>query len=79
MQLLVVVALLALASADPYESFHGVNGRNVQVQLFEWKWTDVANECETFLAKYGYGGVQVRVVLQTFLNQIQQHSGVATE
>jgi alpha-amylase len=29
------------------------------VHLFEWKWNDVAQECETFLAPHGYGGVQV--------------------
>ena len=31
---------------------------NVFVQLFEWKWTDVAQECQ-FLADAGYTGVQV--------------------
>jgi alpha-amylase len=29
------------------------------VHLFEWKWADIARECETFLAPNGYGGVQV--------------------
>ncbi|XP_055551424.1 alpha-amylase B-like [Wyeomyia smithii] len=29
------------------------------VQLFEWKWNDIADECEQFLAPNGYGGVQV--------------------
>ncbi|VDN02941.1 unnamed protein product [Thelazia callipaeda] len=29
------------------------------VHLFEWKWTDVAKECEEFLQHYGYGAVQV--------------------
>ncbi len=29
------------------------------VHLFEWKWNDVAQECETFLAPNGYGAVQV--------------------
>lgn len=29
------------------------------VHLFEWKWNDIANECEEFLAPRGYGGVQV--------------------
>ncbi|PIK39916.1 putative alpha-amylase 2B [Apostichopus japonicus] len=33
--------------------------RRVLVQLFEWKWTDVALECERFLGPKGYGGVQV--------------------
>ncbi|CAI4223618.1 unnamed protein product [Auanema sp. JU1783] len=29
------------------------------VHLFEWKWTDIAKECENFLQYYGYGAVQV--------------------
>ena len=29
------------------------------VHLFEWKWSDVAAECERFLAPMGYCGVQV--------------------
>ncbi|MBW4660729.1 MAG: alpha-amylase family protein [Drouetiella hepatica Uher 2000/2452] len=33
--------------------------RSVFVHLFEWKWDDVAQECENFLAPNGYGAVQV--------------------
>jgi len=29
------------------------------VHLFEWKWADIADECENFLAPHGYAGVQV--------------------
>ncbi|KAI6241538.1 Glycosyl hydrolase and Alpha-amylase domain containing protein [Aphelenchoides fujianensis] len=29
------------------------------VHLFEWKYTDIANECEQFLSKYNYGAVQI--------------------
>jgi len=29
------------------------------VQLFEWKWTDIARECEEFLGDAGYTAVQV--------------------
>jgi alpha-amylase len=29
------------------------------VHLFEWKWNDIAEECERVLAPNGYGGVQV--------------------
>lgn len=29
------------------------------VHLFEWKWNDIADECERFLAPRGYAGVQV--------------------
>ncbi len=33
--------------------------RTVFVQLFEWKWTDIAQECETFLGPKGFSAVQV--------------------
>ena len=29
------------------------------VHLFEWSWNDIAIECETFLSKKGYDGVQI--------------------
>lgn len=38
---------------------HFVKGHGGIVQLFEWKWKDIANECEQFLSPKGYGGVQV--------------------
>lgn len=31
----------------------------VIVHMFEWRWADIASECEEFLAPYGFGGVQV--------------------
>ncbi|XP_072163688.1 alpha-amylase A-like [Diadema setosum] len=34
-------------------------GRTVIVHLFEWKWSDIAAECERFLGPYGYAGIQV--------------------
>jgi alpha-amylase len=33
--------------------------RTTFVQLFEWKWPDIARECENFLGPAGYGAVQV--------------------
>ncbi|XP_052741478.1 alpha-amylase [Bicyclus anynana] len=33
--------------------------RTTIVHLFEWKWTDIADECERFLAPKGFGGVQI--------------------
>jgi len=38
---------------------HFAPGRHSMVHLFEWRWNDIAEECETFLGPYGYGGVQV--------------------
>ncbi|MBN3292860.1 AMYP amylase, partial [Polypterus senegalus] len=29
------------------------------VHLFEWRWADIAEECERFLAPNGFGGVQI--------------------
>lgn len=36
-----------------------VLGRTGMVHLFEWKWEDIANECEQFLGPNGFAGVQV--------------------
>jgi alpha-amylase len=36
-----------------------VLGGGAFVHLFEWKWTDVAKECETFLGPKGFAAVQV--------------------
>ena len=38
---------------------HCVKNRSVLVQLFSWRWQDVARECETILGPHGYCGVQV--------------------
>jgi hypothetical protein len=40
-----------------------VQGRSVIVQLFEWKFNDIADECERFLAPKGFAGVQVSNIL----------------
>uniref|UniRef100_A0A1I8F5Z9 Aamy domain-containing protein n=1 Tax=Macrostomum lignano TaxID=282301 RepID=A0A1I8F5Z9_9PLAT len=37
------------------------HNRHVVVHLFEWRWNDIANECERFLGPYGYCGVQALV------------------
>lgn len=31
----------------------------VFVHLFEWRWDDIAQECESYLAPHGYGAVQI--------------------
>ena len=48
-----VLIPLPQAEATP----HG--DRDVIVHLFEWKWTDVARECETYLGPKGFTGVQI--------------------
>lgn len=34
------------------------DGHNTIIQMFEWKWSDIADECEQFLGPNGFGGVQ---------------------
>ncbi|CAJ0596054.1 unnamed protein product [Cylicocyclus nassatus] len=50
--------LLTAVAADPYEEPHTLDNRQVMVHLFEWKWKDIAAECENFLQYFGYGAVQ---------------------
>ncbi|XP_053929627.1 pancreatic alpha-amylase-like isoform X2 [Cuculus canorus] len=35
------------------------SGRTSIVHLFEWRWADIALECERYLAPNGFGGVQI--------------------
>jgi alpha-amylase len=36
-----------------------VGNRTAFVQLFEWKWTDIARECESYLGPKGFAAVQI--------------------
>lgn len=56
------VAVVAHAYKNPYYAA----GRSTMVHLFEWKWDDIAAECERFLGPRGFGGVQVRRVYITY-------------
>ena len=62
MGLLVVLVLGVLAGSAQgayHGNYHCVAGRDAMVHLFEWKWTDIAAECERFLGPKGFCGVQV--------------------
>lgn len=54
---LVILSLIdtTLGQFDP----HFIGNRQGIVHLFEWKWLDIAQECEDFLGPKGYGGVQI--------------------
>ncbi len=52
--LLVAESDQAAPVAQPYPG-----PRTVMVHLFEWKWTDIAQECENFLGPKGFAAVQV--------------------
>ena len=70
----------ASPSFDPYASPSAAVAalaypqRTVFVQLFEWKWTDIANECEQWLGPHGFAAVQIsppneHAVIDTATNQ----------
>jgi len=52
------ISLLTLAVAT-YKDPHFCNNRSVTVELYQWKFCDIAKECKNFLGPKGYGGVQV--------------------
>ncbi|KAL4635914.1 pancreatic alpha-amylase-like [Arapaima gigas] len=57
MQLLILAAILGLSAAQYNPYFK--HGRTSIVHLFEWRWADIAQECERYLAPNGFGGVQI--------------------
>ncbi|KAG7210989.1 hypothetical protein KM043_016358 [Ampulex compressa] len=58
MRLVVVPFVCLLTAISAYKNPQYVDGRTTMVHLFEWKYKDIAEECEKFLGPKGYGGVQ---------------------
>ncbi|EGV96609.1 Pancreatic alpha-amylase [Cricetulus griseus] len=54
------------AQYDPQTQY----GRTAIVHLFEWRWVDIAKECERYLAPKGFGGVQVRIYVDAVINHM---------
>lgn len=63
-----MLSTLAVASitADVYTDLR-CDGRQVLVELFQWKWEDVARECEVFLGPRGVCAVQARHIVHIYL------------
>lgn len=59
MKSLILIFSVALVLVKAQHDPNYWDDRSVMVQLFQWKWKDIANECENFLSKFGYGGVQI--------------------
>lgn len=59
--------LINLISCTGHHNPQFQPGRSGIVHLFEWKWTDIARECETFLGPNGYAGVQVSPVQENVI------------
>lgn len=55
--------ITTLAQHNP----HHWENRSGIVHLMEWKWSDIAVECEQFLGPRGYGGVQVSPVFENVI------------
>lgn len=59
--------LLVVGVALGHKDAHFHSDRNSIVHLFEWKWNDIADECERFLQHKGYAGVQVSPVSENII------------
>lgn len=55
---LLVISSLVVLSEGQFDP-QWWNNRSVIVHLFTWKFRDIADECENFLAPHGFAGVQV--------------------
>ncbi|XP_014213120.1 alpha-amylase-related protein-like [Copidosoma floridanum] len=64
----VVPLLVLLVSAGGAQKVPNyAANRTTMVHLFEWKWNDIANECENFLGPKGFAGVQVSPVQENVI------------
>lgn len=61
--LLTCLFLSSLAQHNP----NFAEGHNGIIHLFEWKFKDIALECERFFSRYKYGGVQVSPVNENII------------
>ncbi|XP_059622266.1 alpha-amylase A-like [Phlebotomus argentipes] len=68
MNIRVFLLFLAFFLVDCQFDPHYVDKRNVIVHLFEWKWNDIATECENFLGPNGFAGVQVSPVNENWVS-----------
>ncbi|KAK2575071.1 hypothetical protein KPH14_008807 [Odynerus spinipes] len=67
MTLLASVLAVLFSVSAAYKDPHYVKGHDTMVHLFEWKWNDIAKECESFLGPMGYGGVQVSPIQENVI------------
>ena len=51
--------LISLGIAAGFDMVTGYAEAGVLVHLFQWKFNDIANECEKVLGPKGYEGVQI--------------------
>ncbi|XP_044734694.1 alpha-amylase-related protein-like [Chrysoperla carnea] len=63
-QLLLFLAIICIQQSVQQKNPHYIGNRTTMVHLFEWKFDDIAKECEQFLGPYGYGGLQTSVITE---------------
>jgi hypothetical protein len=73
---LLYLALFGGLFVSAYHDPHWARGRSVIVHLFEWKWSDIAAECEKFLAPNGYAGVPPNFTTQRKFSRKHQQSAL---
>jgi alpha-amylase len=56
---ILAVFTVLVAFSNAFKDPNVVPGRSVMVHLFEWKWSDIAAECERFLGPRGFAGIQI--------------------
>lgn len=64
---LLIVAFALFGAATAQKDPHYAEDRTTMVHLFEWKFSDIADECERFLGPAGYAAVQVSSIFH-FIN-----------
>ncbi|XP_073906982.1 pancreatic alpha-amylase-like isoform X2 [Castor canadensis] len=57
MKFLLLLSVIGLCWAQ--YSPNTQHGQTSIVHLFEWRWADIAKECERYLSLHGFGGVQI--------------------
>ncbi|KAJ9575442.1 hypothetical protein L9F63_007693, partial [Diploptera punctata] len=62
MKKLLITLVLFLWAVSAQKDPNMWSNRSTIVHLFEWRFDDIADECENFLAPHGYGGVQTSPV-----------------
>ncbi|CAH2311638.1 pancreatic alpha-amylase-like [Pelobates cultripes] len=73
--LLLVVVGLCSAQYNPNLN----ENRTSIVHLFEWRWEDIAAECERYLGPNGFGGVQVYIYVDIVMNHMTGYgAGIGT-
>ena len=74
---LVLLGALLSPTSGKYEVGYenpACDGKTVIVHLFEWRWEDIALECERFLAPAGFCGVQVGIYVYPLNDRLESFS-----